>query len=128
MNEKNLKNLKNTIFRELGCNEAEFFPSLQGIDIVTKLGDKIACLIDFRNSRRYSDDIFIFSDDYLLDLKALNRRKNVGLILVCDKTNVNKRPFVINPQNSEITGFRHLLAYDEFGQKIHIFVKIHGNY
>lgn len=128
MNEKNLNKLRNTILKELGCNKAEFFPSLQGIDIVTKLGDKIACLIDFRNSRRYSDDIFTYTDDYLLGLKALNKRKNVGLILVCDKTNVNKRPFVICPQNAEIKGFRHLEAYDEFGQKIHIFVKIHGNY
>lgn len=128
MNERNLNKLRTAILNKLGCEKGEFFPSQNGIDVIDNFGIKHACLFDFRSSKRFDDIIFSFTDDFILDLKAVNHRKSDrGLIIIIDKKNFN-RITIINPRETERCGFNHHESYDERGELIHHFIKIYGTY
>ena len=126
MNERNLNKLRTAILTELDCNIGDFSPSQRVIDVTDRNGHEFSCLIDFRSDKKFSDNVFSFTAEFIQDLKAINKNhSDRGLIVIANRDKTNKI-FILNPHNSLITGFNHHKSYDERGELIHHFIKIMG--
>lgn len=119
---KGLNKLKTAILEATGAKSVDFAPSGRVVDLTDSTGERYSCMIDRRSTKRFDEPVISYSSDMLLNLKAVNRNNDKGLIIVVDKYDL-KRVFVINPRHPEPCGCRLVESFNEFGEKVYTFVR-----
>lgn len=87
---KKSKLLKLAILGATGAQDYKPFPSGGGCDLVMADGSKCSCLIDERKAQDFDGGAYTYTDEYLLTLRAVNKGKKRGFLIVVDKTDVSR--------------------------------------